>query len=147
MNTNADTTQAARKIAMSRAKLSKTVVYYSQLLYGMRPVPTPGLGTVATTKELVLLFDPAVVGNKWTDDEVTGAVLHEVLHQALRHCPRADKLEQGLGASFDRYLWNVCADFECNRIVRGLDDSAIVELRPSLGNDSDSRAPSDLGRG
>lgn len=115
MTTN--NTEALRRIAVARALTSKDIVYWAKYSQGLRPVAKPGLGTFAVTRELVLLFDPDVAATQWTPEQVRFAFEHEVYHVALRHAERADKLREAEGATFDAHLWNICADFECNRLA------------------------------
>lgn len=112
--------EAMRRVSLSRAVVANKVTYWAKWTQGLRPVISEGLGTVAVTKDLVMLVDPKVVGSEWTAEQVHGAFAHEVCHPALGHHDRAEKMREGLGATFDALLWNKCADFECNRLVRAL---------------------------
>ena len=112
------TPESLRRIAISRAQVTRALPYYARIALGLRPKAVPGLGTVAVTPDLQLLFDPTVVAAQWPEGTIPGAFLHETLHVALRHLPRANVLRDGQGAGFRPHEWNLAADIECNRIVQ-----------------------------
>lgn len=109
--------EALRRLSIARAVVGRRTPYYGRLIHALRPVMSPGLGTVATTDDMVLLADPEVVGGKWTPEQIPGAYLHEVLHHALNHSARGKRMREGEGVAFNPTVWNIAADIECNRII------------------------------
>ena len=83
--------EAMRRVSVSRAVVGSRVTYWAAWTQGLRPVPAPGLGTVAVTKDMVMLVDPEVVATKWTPEQVHGVYVHEVCHLALGHHDRAER--------------------------------------------------------
>lgn len=76
-------------IAAARIRVSRRHPYLSAVLFSLRPVACPGLGTVAVTEGWQLLYDPATIeewgpGAKASDpkghDGVAAALAHEVWH-------------------------------------------------------------------
>lgn len=112
--------EALRRVSISRAQVTRALPYYARIALGLRPKLVDGLGTVAVTPDLQLLIDPAVVGAQWPEGVIPGAFLHETLHVALRHLPRANVMREGQGDAFDGHNWNLAADMECNRIVQAI---------------------------
>lgn len=119
MNQNPNTQECLRRLSVGRALSVKAAPHFAQVTMNLRPILREGLGTVATTKDMVLLADPDVVATKWQADQIAGAFSHEVLHHWLRHMDRAEAVKAG-DPTFDHHLWNVCADFECNRLVAAM---------------------------
>lgn len=112
------TNEAMRRLSLARAQVARQLAYFNGITMGFRVVMQPGLGTVATTDDLVFLADPEVITQQWPTDTHAGAFTHEVLHHYLNHPARGRRMREAEGTDFDPYLWNVAADFECNRIVK-----------------------------
>ena len=105
-------------LSIARAKLAKSLPYYTTASEALRPVAHEGLGTLAVTADGVCLYDPAVVVGDRFGPHLPGVWLHELLHPYLRHHKRGEAVRRRVGVAFDAYLWNLSADFEVNRIVR-----------------------------
>ncbi len=86
--------------------------YLAAALWAMIPVAKPGLGTLAVDKYWRCYYDPVAI-EKWSLEELSGVLLHEVGHLLRDHSERADCM----GASVDLATgirWNIAADCEIN---------------------------------
>jgi predicted metal-dependent peptidase len=90
--------------------------YLASVLWALRPVHTPGLGTLAVDKHWRLYYDDNL---GWSHEETIGVLYHEVQHILRDHPGRA---EQQADAQLNGMAWNVCADAEINDdiLVEGL---------------------------
>jgi predicted metal-dependent peptidase len=70
------------QVARIRAQVLRP--YYASILWAMRPVEAPGLGTMATDKWMRLYYDPEFVKTRPVDVIVT-AIYHEIGHNILNH--------------------------------------------------------------
>jgi predicted metal-dependent peptidase len=100
----------AERIAIARDYVRRNAVYFSKILYGLVFVPVPGLGTMATTKDLVCGYDPDYVADN-EPETVAADIAHEILHVLEHH--------------FDRLSWckdkeraNIAADLPINQMLR-----------------------------
>jgi predicted metal-dependent peptidase len=86
-------------LARGRAYIAKKGVYFSNTVYSMIPRPVMGLGTIAVTAGLVMMYDPVWLASlkqvhdakdsSKDHDEIAGAMVHEVMHVASDHIARA----------------------------------------------------------
>ena len=99
-------------------------LYAKLLLLAWRVVV--GLGTVAVTKRMVALYDPAAVAG-WNPRQCAGAQVHELMHTAMAHFAR-------MGAR-DPMLWNFAGDLCINPgiLAAGLELPEGVLLPDKLG--------------
>jgi len=95
------------KLAAARLAATRKMPYFAQALLSLAPREAPGLGTMAVTSRMVLMWDPAAVDG-WTVQETATALLHEVGHVLRGHHGRC----AACGA--DPRLWNQAADMEIN---------------------------------
>ena len=98
------------KIALSRDYVSREAAYFSKILYGLRFVPVPGIGTFATTPTLVTGYDPAYVEANMPD-VLAGDIAHEIMHVLMEHFTR-------LSWCKDKKLANIAADLAINPDLR-----------------------------
>lgn len=91
---------AARTFALKRCPYSRAA------LYALVPTVCEGLGTMAVTDSMLLLYDPAVV-DKWSVEELAAVMVgHEIWHVLRMHAKRrGDKNPK---------LWNMAGDAEIN---------------------------------
>jgi predicted metal-dependent peptidase len=93
-------------MATARMRATKIAPYLSDAILGLIPHEAPGLGTMAVTDQMVLLYDPeTVVG--WGTEHAAWVLLHEASHPLRKHGERGKKLA-------NRVLANVCFDCEIN---------------------------------
>lgn len=86
-----------------RVKVKLAAPYFTSIIYRMRPIFKPGIGTVAVDANWNWYIDPDV---DWTLDEQVMATIHEIHHITLNHHTRA----QGR----DGRTWNTAGDMEIN---------------------------------
>jgi predicted metal-dependent peptidase len=79
-------------------------------LFALSPCTAPGLDTFAVDERWRLYIDPAAL-ERWSVDEVSGVLLHEVGHVVRFHAARA-RAEFVDQSTAD--LWNIAADAEIN---------------------------------
>jgi predicted metal-dependent peptidase len=101
-------------LAAGRLYAVKKMPYFSTAIAALVPHEAPGLGTLAVTKDAILMFDPAAVG-KWTTPQLGGVILHEVGHLLRRHHCRAEALDV---KTEEQRIWNVAADACLNEDLR-----------------------------
>ncbi len=78
----------------------------------------PGIPTIALSvrdARLVMYYNPAFT-EQMTDDEMTGLLVHEMLHVVLNHDHRAFSAEE-------RYLQNLAQDMVVNSFIAGAQDN------------------------
>lgn len=107
--------QATDVLAAARIRVSRRHPYLSAVLFSLRPVPAPGLGTVAVDDGWRLFYDPATIeewgpGSKANDpkghDGVAAALAHEVWHCLFEtHRRKGDR---------DMERWNWAEDCSIN---------------------------------
>jgi len=100
----------ADRMAVARDYVRQHAPYFGKILYGLRFVPVPGLGTLSTTRNLVCGYDPEYVARISTD-AVAAIIAHEILHVLHNHFDR-------LIACKDRDLANIAADLPINVDLR-----------------------------
>lgn len=96
------------KLAAARARACiKLTPYFSDVILGLIPRESPGLGTLAVTARMVLAWDPAWV-ETITVEELAWVLVHECGHVLRGHHKRCE----AIGA--DPFLWNIAGDAEIN---------------------------------
>lgn len=93
------------EIQAARLRLIKSHPYLASAAWALRPVERPGLGTLAVDMWWRLYFDPAVT-TRWTVEELSGVLYHEIMHLLRDHPERMQSLE--------RVAANLAADAEIN---------------------------------
>lgn len=93
----------ARDLAAWRAAALEAMPYMASVLFALRPLAAPGLGTFAVDRGLRLYVDFGAVasqGDRWCAE----SLLHECGHVLGSHAARADEI--GVAAA-DRSAWNL----------------------------------------
>ena len=98
-------------IATARLAACKRERYFTVAIMAMIPHEAPGLGTIAVTKDWVMMVDPEAV-TTWGIDKATTAIRHEVRHLLRDHHGRGSCL--GGDAEDTQMLKNIAADAEIN---------------------------------
>jgi len=93
-------------MAIARTIVLKRTPYISTTLFSLVPYPKEGLGTIMTTRKLVMAFDPTWFVNL-SDEQAAGALFHETQHPARRHFSRSDDF-------VDKRKFNVAGDLGIN---------------------------------
>jgi predicted metal-dependent peptidase len=73
-----------KEIQTARLFLASEHPYIASVLWNLRPVEKPGIGTMGVDEHWRLYYDPAI-GEKWTEQEITGVLFHEVNHILRGH--------------------------------------------------------------
>src|SRR5262245_52770028 len=84
------TNTSPNTLAEARLRAFKKMPYMQAAIMATIPVPRPGLGTFATDQYYRMYYDPDCLA-KWTLDEVSSVVLHEVLHILLKYFKRCEE--------------------------------------------------------
>lgn len=100
------------KLTAARLNLLTERPYYAHVLLSLIPTPIEGMGTLAVTKGLRLLYDPACI-EAWTVKQSRWVLEHEVNHILRDHLTR-------IGAR-ESFKWNVAGDCEINDDLDGAD--------------------------
>jgi hypothetical protein len=128
---------ASRVVGAAINKVAELLPYNSAVIFQLRPVQQPGIGTMAVDAGSRVHYDPEVV-NKYGIEFAPTLVCHEHLHPLLGHQQRKDSSEARgermrynsvaqyvtramspmapLATSWDSF-WNVIGDMENNAIV------------------------------
>jgi predicted metal-dependent peptidase len=93
------------EIQAARLSLVKERPYLASAAWALQPVQKLGLGTLAVDMYWRLYFDPAVT-TKWTVEELSGVLYHEIMHLLRNHSERMQ--------NFDRMTANLATDAEIN---------------------------------
>lgn len=99
------------KLTAARLNLLTERPYYAHIALGLLPQPVEGLGTLAVTKSLRLLYDPKAI-ESWTVKQLRWVLEHEVNHILRDHLTR-------IGPRKDSFKWNIAGDLEINDDLRG----------------------------
>lgn len=102
--------QAWRTLALEK------IPYFADLIFNLRPVNKPGLGTMAVDKHLRLYIDFEAV-REWGAEACSQVLLHECLHIFGDHADLAELT--GVGPH-DHKVWNVAADASINDDLKDL---------------------------
>ncbi len=89
----------------ARLRLVKDRPYLASAAWSLQPVEKPGLGTMAVDMFWRLYYDPSVC-QRWTVEELSGVLYHEIMHLLRDHAGRMRDL--------DPRASNICADAEIN---------------------------------
>lgn len=103
------TPEEENALAQGRMRAIRLAPYFSDAVYALVPWSAagklpPGVGT-AVTSTGVLLYEPSVILNEWSIEDMATGYLHEAEHVYRDHAGRAP-------ADCDRERWNVCCDAE-----------------------------------
>ena len=98
-------------LAQGRMRAIRLAPYFSDAVYALIPwsaagLLPPGVGT-AVTASGVMLYEPEVILNQWSVDDMATGTLHEAEHIYRNHAERAELL-----ADCDHQRWNACCDAE-----------------------------------
>lgn len=93
------------ELQAARLRLVKERPYLASAAWAIQPVQKPGLGTLAVDMWWRLYYDPAVI-TRWTVEELSGVLYHEIMHLLREHPERMQ--------NFDRIAANIAADAEIN---------------------------------
>nr|WP_242843552.1 VWA-like domain-containing protein [Thermincola ferriacetica] len=91
------------ELQAARLRLVKDRPYLTSAAWALQPVAKPGLGTMAVDQFFRLYYDPAVT-TRWTVEELSGVLYHEICHLLRDHASRMKE--------FDPRLSNIAADAE-----------------------------------
>lgn len=102
--------ESMKRISKCRSKMLITKPFWGYLALSLKPVAKTGLdfGTMATDG-YNLYFDPVGAMKDWSDDELIGAMTHEVGHCAFGHMWRRENRIP--------LLWNIATDYAVNWIL------------------------------
>jgi predicted metal-dependent peptidase len=112
-----------QKLAAARHVALKLAPYYATALFSMVFVPVEGMlekhgAAMGVTKTLICHYDPRVVTEEWTLDDLVFGLLHEVGHILRDHAQRCE--ENG----YEHATWNLAGDAAIN------DDLVAMGLKP-----------------
>ncbi|AEE97651.1 VWA domain-containing protein [Mahella australiensis] len=89
----------------ARLRLVKERPYLASAALALHPVEKPGLETMAVDQYWRLYYDPVVV-ERWTAEEMSGVLYHEICHLIRDHASRMKNL--------DHTIANIATDAEIN---------------------------------
>jgi len=94
------------KMAIARTIVLKRTPYISTTLFSLVPYAKKGIGTIMTTRKMIMAYDPDWY-EKLTDEEAAGALFHETQHPCRRHFSRSDDFA-------DKRKFNIAGDLGIN---------------------------------
>ena len=98
------------KLEVARAFIKKKGPYFTAMTYSLIPRPRPGYGTVSTSKNLIMVYDP-----DWFEalstEKAAGALVHEGMHVFRKHFERSEGFP-------DKRRYNVAGDLSINPDLR-----------------------------
>lgn len=106
-----------------RYKLHTKAPYLRRVIWALRPVHTPGLGTFGVDARGRLSYDDQV---PWTIDEQVAVLLHEINHLIRNH--------HGRMAGRDQFIWNLAGDAEINDDLDGLPAGCVTPSTFQMNN-------------
>jgi predicted metal-dependent peptidase len=109
MNASIATPSLEERIIKSKVKLQKISPFFAVLLMNAKYAVVDYIPTMATDGSSILINEN--FSQKLSDSELTGVLLHEVMHMALCHVSRTKSLPEKL-------LANVACDIVVNGILR-----------------------------
>lgn len=114
-----------KSIQNARMFLASEYDYVGSLLWALRPVEAPGLGTMGVDRDWHLYYDPDLDAT-WSGPEVLGVLFHEINHILRNH------LDTGRAAPFIH-----CTPFrpkceECQRTAKRFNICGDLEINPGL---------------
>jgi predicted metal-dependent peptidase len=118
------TPQLADLLSLARFQASRSVPYLARGLWACSYVESSDVETFAIDSKWRVLVNPTFAVKCAADGSLPAALVHEALHQILRHGPRA----KTIGAD-DHPRWNCSGDCEINARI---DEVKVLKL-PSCG--------------
>lgn len=119
--------EAEIKISRARIKLQRNNPFFAYLSLSLNPIECSGnypSPTMAVDLEGNLYYNPDFV-NSLDDEQMTGVLVHEIMHLVLMHMTR--------GKDWDRMIGNIACDIAVNEILKDnnfvLPDGAIWSNR------------------
>lgn len=109
--------KAMTLLALARIFIRKKGPYFMRLINSLVPTAVPGLGTLAVTDTMVLLYDPvrlvddhefSALDGQGLPPKLAGGLVHEAMH-ILRDMSRVKEL-----AKVDKQIANIAADIPIN---------------------------------
>lgn len=95
-------------LAAARLLARQKRPYFTDALLALVPYEMHGLGTMAVTKDFVLMWDPATI-KAWGVENTAGVLLHEIEHPLRSHHDRMARI----GAT-NKQIANIATDAEIN---------------------------------
>lgn len=99
------------KLGAARLMVSSSTPYLTSILFMLVPREAPGLGTIGCTENGIMVYDPEVI-DKWTVQQLAGALAHEVMHFLQEHMTRFKDRNQVVG--------NIAGDLTINPAVKAM---------------------------
>lgn len=96
------------RLTHMRVQVHRMMPYLSGLVYGMKPCPRPGIGTMCVDPHGRCYYDPEFL-DKLSDTEGAYVLIHEVCHLVLRHCQRFQRMLPHPSQT-ERETFNIAAD-------------------------------------
>lgn len=106
------------RLTHMRVQVHRMMPYLSSLVYGMKPCPRPGLGSMCVDEHGRCYYDPAFL-DTLSDTEGAYVLIHEVCHLVLRHCQRMQRMLPHPSES-ERKTFNIAADLVVEQTICAL---------------------------
>lgn len=128
----------AEKLAAARLRAVKSTPYFGAALWGLINVPVEGLGTCMADDKYRFYYDPDML-DKWSVQELAGAMVHEVCHLLRRHAETQASLHA------EPELWNDAADLAVNPDIAEIQGITLQEVRSPGGRATKGLMPETYG--
>lgn len=111
-----------KEIQTARLFLASEHPYIASVLWNLRPVEKPGIGTMGVDEHWRLYYDPAI-STKWNEEQITAVLFHEVNHilrghqidNRARHFMHCTPPSSSCSKCAEQSMrWNWAADAEIN---------------------------------
>ena len=116
-----------QKLAAARIKVFDYMPYLAGYVYGLKQKEVHGTGTMGVSKDGTIFWDAEFI-EACTVEQLTYALLHEVLHLVYRHHARAKVVYGDEPSQLHALAWNVAADLVIEQTM-----SMMRPLRPKDG--------------
>ena len=105
-------------IAEIRFAAHKKARYLSQITFGLVPICTPGIGTMAVDNNGRLYYDPTFLHEGQSLEELAGVFVHECMHIVLNHAARRKRMLGEYATQGELFDWNLATDAAINDTLR-----------------------------
>lgn len=106
------------RLTHMRVQVHRMMPYLSAMVYGMKPCPRPGIGTMCVDQHGRCYYDPAFL-DTISDTEGAYVLIHEVCHLVLRHCQRMQRMLPH-PTEDERKTFNIAADLVVEQTMMAL---------------------------